>query len=142
MRHPNKRKRDMNGLALCAGVGGLELGLSLAIPGYRTVGYVERDTYAAATLVARMADSALDTALVWDDITTFDGRPWRGVVDIVSAGFPCQPWSAAGQRRGTKDKRWLWPDIARIVREVGPMLVYLENVPGLLAGGLGHVCDL
>jgi len=116
-------------LSLCAGVGGLELGLKLAIPGARTVCYVERDSYAAATLVARMADQALDPAIVWDDIATFDGRPWRGRVDLVTAGFPCQPASLAGRRRGTADDRWLWPDIVRIIGEVRPQYVFLENVP-------------
>jgi DNA (cytosine-5)-methyltransferase 1 len=127
-------------LALCAGAGAIELGLQLALgERYRTVGYVERDTYAAATLVARMADQALDRAPVWDDVTTFDGRPWRGRVDLVSAGFPCQPFSQAGARRGLDDERWVWPDIARIVGQVGPGVVLLENVPGLVASGFGPV---
>ncbi len=121
----------VNGLALCAGVGGLELGLALANPGYRSVGYVERESYATAILVARMGEQALDPAPVWDDLTTFDGRPWRGKVDLISAGFPCQPFSAAGKQKGTDDERWLWPDIARIIREVQPGYVFLENVPGL-----------
>lgn len=124
----------MNGLALCAGAGGLELGLRLALGDtYRTVGYVEREAFAAACLVARMEDQTLDPAPVWDDLTTFDGRPWRGRVGLVSAGFPCQPASHAGQRLGTGDERWLWPHVARVVREVGPRLVFIENVPGLLS---------
>jgi hypothetical protein len=85
------------GLSLCSGAGGLDLGLTIAIPGYRAVGYVERETYPAATLVARMEDASLDQAVVWDDVGTFDGRPWRGAVDIVSAaypGAPDQPWVA------------------------------------------------
>ena len=72
---------------MCAGVGGLDLGLPIACPGYRTVGYVEREAYAAAALVARMADKALDQAPVWDDLTTFDGRPWRGVVDAYAQAY-------------------------------------------------------
>ena len=119
----------MNGLALCAGVGGLELGIGLAEPGYRTVCYVEREAYAAATLVARMADGCLAPAPVWDDLATFDGRPWRGKVQVVTAGFPCQPFSAAGKRQGIRDERWLWPLIERILREVQPQVVFLENVP-------------
>ena len=107
------------------------MGLGLAIPGYRTVCHVERDAYAAAVLVARMADEALGEAPVWDDLTTFDGRPWRGLVDIVSAGFPCQPWSAAGKRGGKDDSRWLWPDIARVVEGCQPGAVFLENSPRL-----------
>lgn len=130
----------LTGLALCAGIGGLELGLSLALgDAYRCGVYVERDPFAAAVLVARMEDEILDPAPVWDDLTTFDGRPWRGIVDIVSAGFPCQPWSQAGRRKGAADHRWLWTDIANIVRDVGPGWVFLENVPGLAGGGLEHV---
>ncbi|WP_422371359.1 DNA cytosine methyltransferase [Hoeflea sp.] len=110
----------LTGLALCAGVGGLELGLHIAEPRYRTVCFVEREAFAAATLVARMADKALDHAPVWDDVKAFDGRPWRGKVSLVTGGYPCQPFSAAGLQRGKNDPRHLWPDIARIVREVDP----------------------
>lgn len=121
----------MNGLALCAGAGGLELGLYLAEPGYRTVGWVEREARAAAALVARMADAAVGDAPVWDDVATFDGGRWRGCVDIVSAGFPCQPFSVAGLQRGVADERHLWPAIAGIIGGVCPEWVLLENVPGL-----------
>ena len=104
----------MNGLALCGGIGGLELGLDLAMPDYRTVCYVEREAAAAAILVAAMEHDTLAQAPVWDDLLTFRGRQWRGVVDCVSAGFPCQPWSASGKRQGTADERWIWPAIARM----------------------------
>lgn len=122
-------------LALCAGAGGLELGVQLAVPGAHAVCYVEREAYVAAALVARMEEAALVPAPVWSDLTTFDGRPWRGAVDLVTAGFPCQPWSAAGKHGGVDDERWLWPDIERILREVRPRRVLLENVPGLIRGG-------
>ena len=125
----------MNGMALCAGVGGLELGLKLADPSYTCLCYVEREAYAVAVLVSRMADKTLDEAPVWDDIGSFQGEQWSGLVDIISAGFPCQPWSDAGNRKGTEDERWIWDDIARIIREVEPRYVFLENVPGLLNGG-------
>jgi len=130
----------VNGLSLCSGIGGLDLGLRLALgESYRTVCHVERDSFAAALLVARMEDKALDLAPVWDDLFTFDARQWRGVVDLVVAGFPCQPVSVAGSRLAQDDPRWLWPHVARVVREVGPSLVFLENVPGLLSAGIGDV---
>ena len=129
----------MNGLALFAGYGGLELGIDAAFRGVRTVGYVERESYAAATLVARMEEQTLDQAPIWDDVTTFDGQPWRGVVDIISAGFPCQPFSAAGERRGTDDERWLWDDIERILCEVQPRWFIGENVSGFVRLGLEAV---
>lgn len=130
----------IHGLALCAGVGGLELGLRLALGSrYRTVCHVEREGFAAATLVARMEDATLGPAPIWDDVRSFDARPWRGVVDLVSAGIPCQPFSAAGKRRHLDDDRWLWSDVARIVSECSPRVVFVENVPGLVRHGLRHV---
>ncbi|OYW43138.1 MAG: DNA methyltransferase [Rhodobacterales bacterium 12-64-8] len=127
------------GLSLCSGAGGLDLGLHLALPGYRTVGYVERETYAAAILVARMEDASLDQAVVWDDIGTFDGRPLRGAVDFLSAGYPCQPFSVAGRRLGSEDPRHLWPHVARIISEVEPPFVFLENVAHHLRLGFPEV---
>ncbi|WP_233489232.1 DNA cytosine methyltransferase [Rhodovulum sp. 12E13] len=129
------------GLSLCSGAGGLDLGLHLACPGYRAVGHVERDAYAAAILVARMEDAALDRAPVWDDVATFDGGPWRGAVDIVTAGYPCQPFSVAGKRRGADDPRHLWPHVARIIGEVDPPFVFLENVSHHLRLGFPEVAS-
>lgn len=124
--------------SLCSGIGAIDLAVHAAC-GARTVVFCERDAFAAAILVARMEDSSLPQAPVWDDVTTFDGRPWRGVVDLVFAGFPCQPVSYAGKRRGTEDERWIWPDIARVLGEMGPRFVFLENTPGLLTAGFGVV---
>ena len=133
-------RRDVNGLALCAGIGGLELGLKLALGDtYRCVCYVEREAFSASVLVARMEDATLDRAPIWDDLSTFDGRPWRGVVDLVSAGYPCQPFSVAGNRAGEADPRHLWPHVRRIIDEVKPSLVFLENVPGHLSLGFDSV---
>lgn len=127
----------MNGMALCAGAGGLELGVERAVAGYRTVCWVEWELSAAGILAARMEDGSLAPAPIWDDVRTFDGTAWRGSVDLVTAGFPCQPWSVAGKRQGTDDDRWLWPDIARCIREVEPRYVFLENVRGLISGDGG-----
>lgn len=125
----------IDGLALCAGVAGLELGVGLVLP-HRTVGYVERDAYAAACLVARMEEQTLAPAPIWDDLATFDCGPWRGCVDLITAGFPCQPFSVAGKQLGLDDERWLWPHVYRVVREVGPDLIFMENVPLLSKRGL------
>jgi DNA (cytosine-5)-methyltransferase 1 len=131
---------ELHGLALCAGFGGLELALDLVFgASYRTVCFVERDIVQAGILAARMEDGSFDPAPIWDDLTTFDGERWRGRVDIVTAGFPCQPFSVAGKRLGQSDERWIWPDIARIIREIRPRFVFLENVPGLIRHGLRSV---
>ena len=129
------------GLSLCSGAGGLDLGLTIAIPGYRAVGYVERDAFAASILVARMEDASLDRTVIWDDVATFDGRPWRGAVDIVTAGYPCQPFSVAGKRRGADDPRHLWPHVARIIGECEPPFVFLENVAHHLRLGFPEVAS-
>lgn len=126
----------INGLALCAGTGGLELGTHIAIPGLRTVCYVEREAAAAASLVARMEDKTLDTAPVWDNLGTFDGKPWRGVVDLITSGDPCQPNSAAGKRQGEDDDRWLLDQVLRIIDEIRPSRVFRENVTGNADGQL------
>lgn len=126
----------LRALHLCSGYGGFGLALRGVA---RTVAHVERDAYAAATLVARMEEQALDQAPIWADLLTFDALPWRGSVDIVTAGFPCQPFSQAGKRLGTSDDRWLWPAIARIIADVEPRYVFLENVPGVVRAGLPHV---
>jgi DNA (cytosine-5)-methyltransferase 1 len=131
-------------LALCAGYGGLELGLAAALEyhgrEHRVAAYVEREAYAAALLAHRMEAGDLAHAPIWSDLCTFDAGRWRGAVDCVAAGFPCQPHSVAGSRKGIDDARWIWPDIARIVLDSGAWLVVLENVPGLLtSGGFGPV---
>jgi len=129
----------VNGLAVCAGIGGIELGLKLAIPGYQTVGFIEKDLNAADTLFARMKDRTLDGAEIWNDVRTFDARDLKDSVDILSSGFPCQPWSVAGKQRGVSDERWIWPHIARIIHEIRPQYVLLENVMGLRNKGVGHI---
>ena len=120
-------------ISLFSGAGGLDLGLRIAIRNLVTVCFVEREAYAAACLVARMEDKALDEAPVWDDITTFDGQRWRGCVDMLSGGFPCQDLSVAGKRAGIDGERsGLWSEFARLVGEIRPRFVFIENVSGLL----------
>ena len=125
----------MNGLALCAGYDGIGLGLSLVEPSYRTVCVVEIEAFAAALLVDKMEAGALAPAPVWGDLGSFDGRRWRGCVDIVHAGIPCQPYSVAGKRGWNEDKRAIWPEFARIVGECRPALAFIENVPAFVVDG-------
>ena len=102
---PRVDLRPFTVLSLCSGAGGLELGLRLAEPAARVVCHVEIEAFACEVLATRMEEELLDQAPVWTDLGTFDGRPWRGVVDCLSAGYPCQPFSIAGRRKGTGDPR-------------------------------------
>lgn len=130
-------------LAICSGIGGLSLGLKRAFGGnHRTLCHIEREGFAAATLVARMEDKALDSAPIWDEVETFDCQGFLrdiGQPDIITAGFPCQPASKAGRRTGGAHPGWLWPSIARIIRATRPAAVFLENVPCLLRHGFPRV---
>lgn len=119
----------MNELALFAGAGGGILAGKLL--GWTCVCAVEKEPYAQAALLARQADGILEPFPIWDDARTFNGRPWRGCVDVVSAGFPCQPWSSAGKREGEFDPRNLWPTTLRIIRAVRPTYCVFENVDEL-----------
>ena len=128
----------MNELALFAGAGGGILGGRLL--GWRTICAVEFNTYAASVLVARQNDGCLDPFPVWDDITTFDGEPWRGRVDVVSGGFPCQDISVAGNKKGLEGERsGLWTEFKRIIKEVKPRYAIIENVANLRSNGLAQV---
>lgn len=128
-----------NVLSLCTGTGGLDLGIRMAVPAARTVCCVEREAFCVEVLATRMEEQALDDAPVWSDLKTFDGKPWRGVVDLVTGGYPCQPFSLAGARKGADDPRHLWPDVKRIVEEVAPQLCFFENVAGHLSLGFEDV---
>ena len=109
----------MNELALFAGGGGGILAGHLL--GWRTVCAVEIEDYPRRVLLQRQADGLLPRFPIWDDITTFDGKPWRGKVDVVSGGFPCQDISVAGRGAGLDGERsGLWGEMARVIREVQP----------------------
>ena len=135
---PNTTEGYLNELALFAGAGGGILGGHLL--GWRTVCAVEWEPYPASVLVARQNDKILPPFPIWDDVQTFDGKPWRGIVDVVSGGFPCQDISAAGKGAGiTGSKSSMWKHMARIVGEVRPRLVYVENSPLLIKRGAAVV---
>lgn len=118
----------LRAISLFAGAAGLDLGIELACPGARTVCYVEREAYACAVLVARMEDSSLAPAPIWSDVATFDGAAWRGKVDLVHGGFPCQDISVVGKRAGLEGRQSsLWEEFSRIVHEAAPAFVFVEN---------------
>ena len=128
----------MNELALFAGAGGGILGGKLL--GWRTVCAVERDAYAAQILAQRQNDRLLEPFPIWSDVQTFDGTRWRGIVDVVSGGFPCQDISAAGKGAGIEGARsGMWKEMARIIGEVRPRYAFVENSPMLTTRGLGTV---
>lgn len=128
----------MNELALFAGAGGGILGGKLL--GWRTVCAVEWEPYAITVLCQRQNDRILSPFPVWDDVRTFDGRRWRGIVDVVSGGFPCQDLSVAGKGKGLDGERsGLWKEMARVVDEVRPRYVFVENSPALLVRGFERV---
>ena len=128
----------MRELALFSGAGGGILGGVLL--GWRTVCAVELNAYCARRLMQRQNEGHLPPFPVWDDVCTFDGRPWRGVVDVVSGGFPCQDISSAGQRKGIDGEHsGLWREMARIISETRPVFVLIENSPHLRTRGLVRV---
>jgi len=125
----------MNELALFAGAGGGILGGKLL--GWRTVCAVEYEPYPASVLMQRQNEGFLKAFPIWDDVRTFDGKPWKGLVDVVSGGFPCQDISSAGNGAGLEGaKSSMWFEMLRIIQEVKPEYVFIENSPNLRTRGL------
>lgn len=131
----------MNELSLFTGIGGGVYASKLL--GWRTVGYVEKDEYCQRVIRARQNEGVFDYAPIFSDIRAFNAeyaRRYRGVVDVITAGFPCQPHSWAGRMRGAEDDRNLLPELIESIRIVGPRYCFLENVRGLVSSGfLGTV---
>ena len=128
----------MNELALFAGAGGGLLASELL--GWRTVCAVEREAYAAQVLAQRQNDGFLPPFPIWSDVCSFDGKPWRGIIDVISGGFPCQDISPAGRGSGIGGKRsGLWKENLRIIDEVRPARAFSENSSWLTRRGLDVV---
>lgn len=126
----------INHLSLCSGYEGIGLALSRVLPTCRTIAHVEIEAFAVANLVNKMEEGKLDPCPVWTNVKTFDGKPFCGLVDILSGGFPCQPFSAAGKREGDEDPRHLFPYIKNAIRTIQPRIVFLENVEGIISAKL------
>jgi DNA (cytosine-5)-methyltransferase 1 len=128
----------MNELHLFAGAGGGILGGILL--GHTPVCAVEIEPYCRKVLLQRQKDGHLPWFPIWDDVRTFNGYPWRGIADIVCGGFPCQDISNAGLCAGIEgEKSGLWNEMRRIIHEVRPAFVFVENVAALLVRGIDKV---
>jgi len=127
----------MRELSLFSGAGGGLLGSKLL--GWKTVGYVEINDYFQRIIAQRITDGILDNAPIFGNIEAFIDSGYSAayteLVDIITAGFPCQPFSLAGKRKGEQDQRNQWPNIIKCIRIIRPKFCFLENVPGLLSSG-------
>ena len=127
-------------LEMCAGYGGIGLGLkNIFGERMRTLAYCELEGFAQANLVSKMEKGLMDVAPIWNDLKTFPYESFHGLLDILIAGYPCQPFSAAGKRAGKEDPRHLWPFIASGIRILRPKLCFFENVEGHISLGLREV---
>jgi len=126
-------------LSFCSGYGGLERGLDLAGFEHRTVAYVEIEAYAIANLANKMEGGKLLPAPIWSNLKTLPVQPFREKIDLVTGGYPCQPFSAAGRRLGEEDPRHLWPYIRRHIESIRPVRCFFENVEGHITLGLREV---
>jgi DNA (cytosine-5)-methyltransferase 1 len=120
-------------LSLCAGYDGIGIGLERVLPNLRAIAYVEVEAFAIANLVSKMESEQLDAAPIHSDVKTFPYKEFCGRVDILSGGFPCQPFSQAGVRKGVEDPRHLYPHFSRGIEECKPGIVFLENVEGIIS---------
>tara|TARA_R110002153_G_scaffold48135_1_gene135860 strand:- start:227 stop:1177 length:951 start_codon:yes stop_codon:yes gene_type:complete len=135
-----EHKKQLNTFHLFAGAGGGILADILL--GHNPIGACEIEKYPRDVLFARQRDGNLPNFPIWDDVCTLDGRPWRGSVDVLCGGFPCQDISAAGKGAGiTGERSGLWKEYARLISEMRPKFVFAENSPLLRTRGLGVVIE-
>ena len=120
-------------LSLCSGYEGIGIGLRSVMPNVRECAFVEIEAFNVANLVAKMEEGKIHPTPIYTNLKTFPYRKFLGCVDILSGGFPCQPFSNAGKRKATKDPRHLFPYIADGIRECQPKFVFLENVEGIIS---------
>jgi len=128
-------------LSLCTGYGGIERGLELAGFEHRVLAHVEIEAFAITNLAAKMEAGQLDAAPIWSNLKTLPVDCFRDRVDLLTGGYPCQPFSAAGKRQGKDDPRHLWPYIYDIIRAIRPVQCFFENVEGHISLGLREVIE-
>jgi len=128
-----------NIISFCTGYGGIELGIRRAGVDVRTVVNVEIEAFCCANLAAKIEEGLMDDAPIYTDLKTFPAEIFRGKICGVIGGYPCQPFSSAGKRKGEKDPRHLWPYIRSHVRAIRPLWCFFENVRGHTTMGLWRV---
>ena len=129
--------KELTHLSLCTGYGGIDLGLKRVVGPLRTIAYVEIEAFVIQNLVSKIEKGWLDVAPIWTDLKTINWGLFRGRVDILSGGFPCQPFSQAGTRKGSEDPRHLFPYIVKGIKQLGkPPVVFFENVEGIISSKL------
>lgn len=130
-------------LSICTGIRGLERGIERVIGPFRIAAYVEIEAFACWNLVAAMESGFLDPTPIWTDVKTFPSQHFRGKVHGIIGGYPCQPFSNAGNRKGEEDPRHLWPFIEQQISTIRPLWCFFENVAGHLTLGFQSVrCSL
>jgi len=137
--HVDSASKFKTNISFCTGSRGLERGIERTGTKLRTLAHVEIEAFICENLVQQMEQGVLDEAPIWTNLKTFNGKPFRGMVDILTGGYPCQPFSVAGQRKGTEDPRHLWPYIKDLIRTIRPVCCFFENVPGHITLGYREV---
>ena len=123
----------MKHLALFNGIGGFQLAASWM--NWNNIAHVEIDEWCNSKIAKHFPDSKC-----YLDIKDFNGKEYEGKIDIITGGFPCQPFSVAGKQKGKGDDRHLWPEMLRVIREVRPPWIVGENVPGIIRMELENIC--
>jgi DNA (cytosine-5)-methyltransferase 1 len=129
----NTKQPILNHLSLCTGYEGIGQGLRRVLPTLREIAYSEIEDYAIANLVTKIEEGRLHPAPIFTNLKTIPYRKFLGKVSVLSGGFPCQPFSAAGLRKATDDPRHLYPFIAEGISQCKPTFVFLENVSGIIS---------
>jgi len=138
-RNVNANNTEITCISLCSGYEGIGLGIKRVIPNLRVILYSEIEKYACEVLVQRMEEGKIDPAPIWTNLKTLPCDQFSGKVDIITGGYPCQPFSAAGARKGKEDPRHLWPFIKRAIESIRPAACFFENVEGHISLGLSTV---
>lgn len=128
-------------LPFCVGCGGLEEGIERVFGKVTPLAYVEIEAYAIENLLRKMESGKMAPAPIWTDVKTLPLGPFYKKVDIISSGYPCQPFSSGGKGLGEKDPRHLWPFIRSAIKSIQPGMCFFENVEGHITNGLYDVLD-